>query len=130
MKITLTYMLAGLPILCAACASAGPSQELKSARDHGADEAKVIPLLGRTYMVQGKFDQVLQEFPVKDNAPPAVRIATLTVRAEARHRNGHVGAQGVIGRFLVAERVERFFAHIFAASRTCAVCRIDDNVVG
>ncbi|HTJ64915.1 MAG TPA: XrtA/PEP-CTERM system TPR-repeat protein PrsT [Alphaproteobacteria bacterium] len=62
----------------------GAQVELKSARDHGADEAKVIPLLGRTYMVQGKFDQVLQEFPVKDNAPPAVRIATLTVRAEAQ----------------------------------------------
>jgi putative PEP-CTERM system TPR-repeat lipoprotein len=62
----------------------GAQIELKTARDHGAAEEKVVPLLARTYMVQGKYDQMLQDFPVKDDASPAVRIATLTVRAEAQ----------------------------------------------
>jgi putative PEP-CTERM system TPR-repeat lipoprotein len=62
----------------------GAQVELKTARNHGAPEEKVIPLLARTYMVQGKYDQVLQDFPVKDDASPVVRIATLTVRAEAQ----------------------------------------------
>jgi cellulose synthase operon protein C len=68
----------------------GAQIELKAAGDHGADAAKVTTLLGRTYMVQGKFDQVLQEFPVKDDATPEVKIATLTVRAEAQIQLKHV----------------------------------------
>jgi putative PEP-CTERM system TPR-repeat lipoprotein len=62
----------------------GAQIELKAARDHGAPEAKVIPMLGRTYLIQGKFDQVLQDFPVRDDASPEARIATLVVRAEAQ----------------------------------------------
>ena len=62
----------------------GAQLELKAARDHGGSEAKIIPLLGRTYLIQGKFDQVLQDFPVRDDAPPETRIATLVVRAEAQ----------------------------------------------
>ena len=62
----------------------GAQIELKAARDHGAPEAKVVPMLGRTYLIQGKFDQVLQDFPVRDDASPEARIATLVVRAEAQ----------------------------------------------
>jgi putative PEP-CTERM system TPR-repeat lipoprotein len=62
----------------------GAQIELKAAREHGAPEVKVVPMLGRTYLIQGKFDQVLQDFPVRDDASPEVRIATLVVRAEAQ----------------------------------------------
>jgi putative PEP-CTERM system TPR-repeat lipoprotein len=62
----------------------GAQLELKAARDHGGPEAKIVPMLGRTYLIQGKFDQVLQDFPVRDDASPEVRIATLVVRAEAQ----------------------------------------------
>jgi putative PEP-CTERM system TPR-repeat lipoprotein len=62
----------------------GAEIELKAAREHGADEAKVIPLLGRTYLMQGKYDQLLQDLPVRDEDPPEARAATLSVRAEAQ----------------------------------------------
>jgi putative PEP-CTERM system TPR-repeat lipoprotein len=62
----------------------GAQVELKAARDHGADEAKVIPLLARSYQMQGKFDQLLQDFTVRDDSPPEVRAATLVARAEAQ----------------------------------------------
>jgi putative PEP-CTERM system TPR-repeat lipoprotein len=64
--------------------------ELKQARDHGADEDKVVTMLGRTYLLQGKFDELLQDFPVSNDATPAVRIATLVVRAEAQMQLKHV----------------------------------------
>src|SRR6201996_342294 len=62
----------------------GAQIELKAARDHGGDEAKIVPMLGRTYLVQGKFDQVLQDFPVRDDQPDPVKISTLVLRAEAQ----------------------------------------------
>jgi putative PEP-CTERM system TPR-repeat lipoprotein len=68
----------------------GAQVELKMARDHGGDEAKIIPLLGRTYLVQGKFDQMLDDFQVKNDDPPAVRVATLVTRAEAQIQLKHI----------------------------------------
>ncbi len=68
----------------------GAQVELKAAREHGGDEAKIIPLLGRTYLLQGKFDQLLDDFQVKDDAPPAVRVATLVTRAEAQIQLKHI----------------------------------------
>jgi putative PEP-CTERM system TPR-repeat lipoprotein len=62
----------------------GAQIELKAARDHHGDESKIIPLLGRTYIVQGKFDQLLQDFPVRNDMPADVRVATLVLRAEAQ----------------------------------------------
>jgi putative PEP-CTERM system TPR-repeat lipoprotein len=62
----------------------GAQIELKAARDHGGDEAKIVPMLGRTYLVQGKFDQVLQDFPVRDDQPDNVKVSTLVLRAEAQ----------------------------------------------
>ena len=41
----------------------------------------------------------------------------------------HVGAQRIIHGFLVAERVDRFFHHVFAASGTGAVSGIYDDIV-
>jgi putative PEP-CTERM system TPR-repeat lipoprotein len=68
----------------------GAQVELKAARDHGGDEAKIIPLLGRTYLVQGKFDQLLEDFQVKNDAPPDVRVAMLVTRAEAQIQLRHI----------------------------------------
>jgi len=62
----------------------GAQLELKAAREHGVPEAQVIPLLARTYIVQGKFDQLLEDFPVKNDSPVDVRVATLVSRAEAQ----------------------------------------------
>ena len=62
----------------------GAQIELKAARDHGGDESKIVPMLGRTYLVQGKFDQVLQDFPVRDDQPDNVKVSTLVLRAEAQ----------------------------------------------
>ena len=62
----------------------GAQIELKNAREHGGDEAKIVPMLGRTYLVQGKFDQVLQDFPVRDDQPDNVKVSTLVLRAEAQ----------------------------------------------
>jgi putative PEP-CTERM system TPR-repeat lipoprotein len=84
----LRLKLAGLEISLNDIESA--QVDLKAAREHGADETKVIPLLGRTYAVQGKFDQMLQDFPVRDDATPAVRAVTLVVRAEAQLQLKHV----------------------------------------
>ncbi len=68
----------------------GAQIELKAAREHGGDEAKIVPLLGRTYLVQGKFNQLLEDFPVKDDTSPDVRVATLVLRAEAQLQLKHV----------------------------------------
>jgi len=62
----------------------GAQIELKTAREHGGDESKIVPMLGRTYLVQGKFDQVLQDFPVRDDQPDNVKVSTLVLRAEAQ----------------------------------------------
>ena len=67
----------------------GAQVDLKAARQHGADETKIIPLLGRTYAVQGKFDQMLQDFPVREEDSPAIRAVTLVVRAEAQLQLKH-----------------------------------------
>ena len=68
----------------------GAQLELKAARDHGVEESKIIPLLGRTYIVQGKFDQLLEDFPVRDDTPADVRVATLVTRAEAQIQLKHI----------------------------------------
>ncbi len=82
----------------------GAQIELKMARDHGADEATVIQILGRTYIFQGKFDELLQDFPVKDDAAPAARVATLVVRAEAQIQLKHI--EDARSSLLAAERID------------------------
>ena len=68
----------------------GAQVELKAAREHGGDESQIIPLLGRTYLVQGKFDQLLDDLPVNNDAPANVRVATLVTRAEAQIQLKHI----------------------------------------
>jgi putative PEP-CTERM system TPR-repeat lipoprotein len=61
----------------------GAQIELKAARQNGGDEAKIVPLLPRAYLPQAKFEELLQQLPVNDDAPAALRALTLTVRADA-----------------------------------------------
>ncbi len=62
----------------------GAQIDLKAARQNGGDEVAIIPLLGRTYILQGKFDELLREFPIQDNASTDIRVETLAVRANAQ----------------------------------------------
>jgi putative PEP-CTERM system TPR-repeat lipoprotein len=62
----------------------GAQIDLKAARQNGGDEVAIVPLLGRTYILQGKFDELLRDFPIQDNASTDVRVETLAVRANAQ----------------------------------------------
>lgn len=62
----------------------GAQIDLKSALDHGGEKLTIIPLLGRAYFLQGKFAEVLQQFPEQDDAPLDIRVETLAVRANAQ----------------------------------------------
>jgi putative PEP-CTERM system TPR-repeat lipoprotein len=68
----------------------GAQIDLTAARQNGGDEAKIVPLLGQTYIMQGKFDELLQEFPVRDDATTDVRVETLAARANAQIGLNHL----------------------------------------
>ena len=42
----------------------GAEIELRAAKEHGADNVKYIPLLARTYIMQGKYDKLLTDLVV------------------------------------------------------------------
>jgi putative PEP-CTERM system TPR-repeat lipoprotein len=73
----------------------GAEIELKAARQNGGDEAKIVPLLGRVYMNQSKFEQALEDFPVRDDGTAEIRAATLVVRANAQIMLGRTDAARV-----------------------------------
>ncbi len=62
----------------------GAQIDLKAAWEHGGDKLTIIPLLGRDYALQGKFADVLEEFPEQSDAPLDIRVETLSVRANAQ----------------------------------------------
>jgi putative PEP-CTERM system TPR-repeat lipoprotein len=68
----------------------GAQLDLKAAHENGGDELTVIPLLGRAYTAQGKFDAVLQELPVRDDMSTEIRVETLAVRANAQIGLNHL----------------------------------------
>jgi putative PEP-CTERM system TPR-repeat lipoprotein len=68
----------------------GAQIDLKAARQNGGDETKIIPMLAQTYLMQGKFDEVLQEFPIRNDSTAEIRAATLTVRANAQIGLNHL----------------------------------------
>jgi putative PEP-CTERM system TPR-repeat lipoprotein len=66
----------------------GALADLKAARDGGGDDSKIIPLIGQAYLIQGKYDALLNDFPVSDSGPLAVRTQTLMMRAAALAKLG------------------------------------------
>jgi tetratricopeptide (TPR) repeat protein len=62
--------------------------ELKRAQELGADANRTRLLLGEVKVLQGRFDQILREFPVDDNAPAPARAALLELRARAHEALG------------------------------------------
>jgi putative PEP-CTERM system TPR-repeat lipoprotein len=61
----------------------GAEIELQAARENSGDEAQILPLLARTYLSRGKFDQLLQETPVNLTDSPEIRAETLAIHADA-----------------------------------------------
>jgi putative PEP-CTERM system TPR-repeat lipoprotein len=57
-------------------------RELSQARDNGFDPRAVLPLLAQSYMAQGKFAELLKDFPVK-SMPPDTLPAILVLRGQA-----------------------------------------------
>jgi putative PEP-CTERM system TPR-repeat lipoprotein len=57
--------------------------ELRRAKELGAPAARTALLLGETRLLQGRFDQVLREFPVNDADPAEARAAVLALRGRA-----------------------------------------------
>ena len=66
---------------------ASAEKNLKLALDYGADESQVISLLGSTYLVQGKYEQLLKEIHSGGRADK-VEMQILVLRAYA---NLHLG---------------------------------------
>jgi putative PEP-CTERM system TPR-repeat lipoprotein len=57
--------------------------ELRRALELGADANRTKLLLGEAKILQGRFDQLLREFPVPEDAPPETRAAFLELRGRA-----------------------------------------------
>jgi putative PEP-CTERM system TPR-repeat lipoprotein len=66
--------------------------ELDAARQNDGDEAKIVPLLARIYMIQHKYEELLTDFPVKKDATPEIAAQTLVIRAGADVALGRIDA--------------------------------------
>jgi putative PEP-CTERM system TPR-repeat lipoprotein len=62
---------------------ASGEKELRKALQLGADQATVLPQLGRALLLQGQFQKVLEEVQAKPGAKPADAAAVLVVRGDA-----------------------------------------------
>lgn len=58
-------------------------KELRKALELQYDRTKAIPALGRTLLLQGQFQKVVDEAKLEGDAPAAARAEVLTLRAEA-----------------------------------------------
>jgi putative PEP-CTERM system TPR-repeat lipoprotein len=70
----------------------GAKIELDAARQNGGDEAKIIPLLARIYMIQHKYEDLLTDFPLQTDATPEIAAQTLVIRAGADVALGRIDA--------------------------------------
>jgi putative PEP-CTERM system TPR-repeat lipoprotein len=66
--------------------------ELDAARQNDGDEAKIVPLLARIYMIQRKYEELLVDFPVKKDSTPEIAAQTLVIRAGADVALGRIDA--------------------------------------
>lgn len=58
-------------------------QELRRALDLSYERSKVMPVLGRTILMQGEFQRVLDQVPVESHSSSAVQAEVLAIRARA-----------------------------------------------
>lgn len=63
--------------------SAAAEIELRRAQELGADADRAALLLAETRILQARFDQVLRDLPVNENASPATKAAMLGLRGRA-----------------------------------------------
>jgi putative PEP-CTERM system TPR-repeat lipoprotein len=62
---------------------AAAEQEIMRARSAGLAEARLLPILGRALLGQGRFDAVLERIRIPDDAPARERAELLVLRGEA-----------------------------------------------
>lgn len=74
-RLGLLHMRTGDPVAA--------ERELTQARNTGFDPRAVLPLLAQSYMAQGKFTELLKDFPVK-SLPPDTAPAILVLRGLAQ----------------------------------------------
>jgi len=63
---------------------ASAEKELRKALEFGLDAEKGMPLLGRAYLMQGKFREALSEVKLVDNASADARARVLVVHGDAQ----------------------------------------------
>lgn len=66
-------------------------REFRQARDNGFEPRAVVPLLAQTYMAQGKFRDLLRDFPT-DRMPPEEAAPVLVMRGLAQMQLGDTDA--------------------------------------
>ena len=69
--------------------SASAERSLRQSRDNGFDPRAIAPLLAQTYMAQGKFRELLRDFP-PDSAPSDQRGGLLVMRGTAHLQLGEI----------------------------------------
>ena len=64
-------------------------RSLRQARDNGFDPRPITPLLAQTYMAQGKFKELLRDFPIASAAPDQA-AAMLVMRGTSHMQLGEM----------------------------------------
>ncbi len=77
-------------------------KEFRLARDNGFDPRAVTPLLAQTYMAQGKFKELLRDFPATGQ-PPEIAVSILVTRGIAMMQMDNM--DGAAATFAEAERL-------------------------
>ena len=77
-------------------------KEFRLARDNGFDPRGVTPLLAQTYMAQGKFRELLRDFPATGQ-PPEIAVSVLVTRGIAMMQMDNM--DGAAAAFAEAERL-------------------------
>ena len=77
-------------------------KEFRLARDNGFDPRGVTPLLAQTYMAQGKFRELLRDFPAAGQ-PPEIAVSVLVTRGIAMMQMDNM--DGAAAAFAEAERL-------------------------
>ena len=77
-------------------------KEFRLARDNGFDPRGVTPLLAQTYMAQGKFRELLRDFPATGQ-PPEIVVSVLVTRGIAMMQMDNM--DGAAAAFAEAERL-------------------------
>ncbi|MCC6716661.1 MAG: PEP-CTERM system TPR-repeat protein PrsT [Acetobacteraceae bacterium] len=97
-------------------------RSLREARDNGFDPRPITMLLAQTYMAQGKFKDLLRDFPA-DSAPPEQLANILLMRGTSHLQLGE--ADAAYDDFIAAERAAPTLPEPLIATARVLVARRD-----